>query len=113
MDDTFWLQIDPKATIIEAIWVQLARSFFLNPKEYNMVSLSESFPKLKDISNLRWIFWKVKTNKMHPNFNNLIDWKEFRVIVTSASGGWNRPLIVEVWVAVWLEIISEHSFTIA
>ncbi len=111
-DTPFGLDIDIRTTIVEAIGVRLAKSYFVNPKQENMESLSQAFPKLKDFSGLKWIFWKVTTEYMTPDFQEKIQWKEFNLRVTNARG-WSRMLIVWVQVVVWDEVLSEHKYTFA
>lgn len=110
LDAPFWFNIDSKALIIESIWIKLARNYFLNPNDKSINSLNKLFPKLKNLSKIKWVFSKV-TSKFHKNFEEKIKNNKFDIFIVNAKARAGF-VIFDVCITIWSEIISEHSLTI-
>ena len=71
-ENVFDLDVDPKATIIEVVWFEVAKTYFINPDKYDVDNLRANFNRINDFSNLNWVFSKVDMKYMGSEFNSRI-----------------------------------------
>jgi len=112
----FWLDLDPKAVILEYIWVQIATKYFMNPNDWVLENLKEHFKRTPDFSVLKWIFWEVITDYLNPNFEEEINNIDYNFKITNVNWRTHK----DWWVAIFkVEVynndnllLSQHTFKV-
>lgn len=96
--DVFGLNVDPRATIIEVVWFEVAKAYFINPNEDDVKNLREKFNRITDFSNLNWVFSKVDMKEISNEFKERIRTANLEYyIVQSKTAAWKLTLTVDVF----------------